>query len=91
MASHGNKGKRGKENKYLPEFREESIRLVVETQRPIIQVAREAGISPQRPATGSGATKRTTAAKHPVLTRVFGHACENSNGATLNWNERTLS
>ena len=35
----------GKTKNYSPEFREEAARLVVETSRPIADVARELGIS----------------------------------------------
>lgn len=35
----------GRKSNYSPEFREEAARLVIETQRPIVQVARELGIS----------------------------------------------
>jgi transposase len=35
----------GKYRTYTPEFREEAVRLVVETSRPIADVAREPGIS----------------------------------------------
>jgi transposase-like protein len=36
---------RKKYQKFSPEFRDEAVRLVVETSRPIAQVARELGIS----------------------------------------------
>ena len=32
--------------KFSPEFREEAVRLVIETSRPIAQVAKELGINP---------------------------------------------
>ena len=35
----------GKYRKFTPEFREEAARMVVETSRPIADVARELGIS----------------------------------------------
>ncbi len=35
----------GKTKNYSPEFREEAARLVVETSRPIADVAREIGVS----------------------------------------------
>jgi transposase len=35
----------GKYKKFSPEFREEAARMVVETSRPIAEVARELGIS----------------------------------------------
>ena len=35
----------GKYRKFSPEFREEAARMVVETSRPIADVARELGIS----------------------------------------------
>lgn len=37
----------GRKSNYSPEFREEAVRLVIETQRPIVQVARELGVSPE--------------------------------------------
>ena len=36
---------RKKYRKFSPEFRDEAVRLVVETSRPIAQVARELGIN----------------------------------------------
>ncbi len=36
---------RKKYQKFSPEFRDEAVRLVVETSRPIAQVARELGVS----------------------------------------------
>jgi transposase len=35
----------GKYQKFSPEFREEAARMVVETSRPIVDVARELGIN----------------------------------------------
>ena len=35
----------GKYRKFTPEFREEAARMVVETSRPIADVARELGIN----------------------------------------------
>jgi transposase len=35
----------GKYRKFTPEFREEAARMVVETSRPIAEVARELGIN----------------------------------------------
>jgi transposase len=35
----------GKYRKFTPEFREEAARMVVETSRPIVEVARELGIN----------------------------------------------
>ncbi|MFD6094895.1 IS3 family transposase [Nocardiopsis flavescens] len=35
----------GRTSKYSPEFREEAVRLVLETQKPIVQVAKDLGIS----------------------------------------------
>ncbi|MEU4392040.1 transposase [Kribbella sp. NPDC023855] len=37
----------GKARKYTPEFRREAARLVIESDRPIAQVAREIGVGPQ--------------------------------------------
>jgi transposase len=36
---------RKKYQKFSPEFRDEAVRLVVETSRPIAQVARQLGVS----------------------------------------------
>jgi transposase-like protein len=33
-----------RKHNYTPEFREEAVKLVIETSRPIAQVARELGI-----------------------------------------------
>ena len=38
----------GKYRKFTPEFREEAARMVVETSRPIADVARELGINAER-------------------------------------------
>ena len=35
----------GKYRKFTPEFREEAARMVVETSRPIVEVARELGVN----------------------------------------------
>lgn len=35
----------GKYRKFSPEFRDDAVRLVIETSRPIAQVARELGIN----------------------------------------------
>ena len=35
----------GKYRRFTPEFREEAARMVVETSRPIVEVARELGIN----------------------------------------------
>jgi transposase len=35
----------GKPKKYSPEFKEEAARMVVETSRPIVDVARETGVN----------------------------------------------
>lgn len=36
---------RGKKPRFSPEFREEAVKMVIETSRPIAQVARELGLS----------------------------------------------
>ena len=35
----------GRTSKYSPEFREEAVKMVIETSRPIAEVARENGIN----------------------------------------------
>ena len=50
----------GKYRKFTPEFREEAARMVVETSRPIADVARELGISE----TSLGNWVRTYREKH---------------------------
>ena len=35
----------GRSSKYSPEFRDEAVKMVIETSRPIAHVARENGIS----------------------------------------------
>ena len=35
----------GRHSKYSPEFRDEAVKMVVETSRPIAEVARENGIN----------------------------------------------
>lgn len=37
----------GKRRKYTPEFREQAARLVIETGRPVAQVAAEIGVGEQ--------------------------------------------
>ena len=37
----------GKRRKYTPEFREEAVRLVIETGRPVAHVAAEIGVGEQ--------------------------------------------
>jgi transposase len=41
---------------YSPEFREEAVKLVIETSRPIAQVAKEPGIVVGGPLVGSVAS-----------------------------------
>lgn len=36
----------GKRQRFSPEFREQAVRLVVETSRPIAEVGRELGVNP---------------------------------------------
>ena len=36
----------GKRQRFSPEFREQAVRLVVETSRPIVEVGRELGVNP---------------------------------------------
>ena len=36
----------GRNSKYSPEFRDEAVKLVIETSRPIVEVAREIGVNP---------------------------------------------
>ena len=35
----------GRSSKYSPEFRDEAVKLVIETSRPIVEVAREIGVN----------------------------------------------
>ena len=52
----------GKYRKFTPEFREEAARMVVETSRPIADVARELGINERPLVTGCGPTAESTPA-----------------------------
>ena len=36
----------GHNSKYSPEYRDEAVKLVIETSRPIVEVAREIGVNP---------------------------------------------
>ena len=57
----------GKYKTYSPEFREEAARLVVETSRPIADVARELGVSETSLGNWVRAWRRKHAADEPPL------------------------
>jgi transposase len=57
----------GKTKNYSPEFREEAARLVVETSRPIADVARELGISETSIGNWVRAYRKTHAEDEPLL------------------------
>jgi len=57
----------GKTKNYSPEFREEAARLVVETSRPIADVARELGISETSVGNWVRAYRKTHAGDEPPL------------------------
>jgi transposase-like protein len=57
---------RSKKN-YSPEFREEAVKLVIETSRPIVQVARELGIVEGTLGNWVNAYRREHAGDEPAL------------------------
>ncbi len=57
----------GKYRKFSPEFREEAARMVVETSRPIADVARELGISETSLGNWVRAYRRKHAGDEPPL------------------------
>jgi transposase len=54
--------------KYSPEFREEAVKAVIETSRPIAQVARELGIVEGTLGNWVNAFRREHAGEEPPLT-----------------------
>ena len=54
--------------KYSPEFREEAVKAVIETSRPIAQVARELGIVEGTLGNWVNAYRREHAGEEPQLT-----------------------
>ena len=71
----------GKYRKFTPEFREEAARMVVETSRPIADVARELGINEARSVTGCGPTVRACR-RGAAADRMSGRGCASSSGRT---------
>ncbi len=57
----------GKYRKFSPEFREEAARMVVETSRPIVDVARELGINDTSLGNWVRAYRRKHAGDEPPL------------------------
>jgi transposase-like protein len=53
---------------YSPEFREEAVKLVIETSRPIVQVAKELGIVEGTLGSWVAAYRREHAGEEPPLT-----------------------
>jgi transposase len=54
--------------KFTPEFREEAVKMVIETSRPIAQVARELGILEGTLGNWVNAYRREHAGEEPALT-----------------------
>lgn len=52
---------------FTPEYREEAVKSVIETSRPVAEVARELGINPGTLSNWVGAFKRDHAGEEPAL------------------------
>ncbi|GAB3840882.1 transposase [Kribbella italica] len=52
---------------FTPEYREEAVKSVIETSRPVAQVARELGINPGTLSNWVSAYKRDHAGEEPAL------------------------
>lgn len=52
---------------FTPEYREEAVKSVIETSRPVAQVARELGINPGTLSNWVGARRRDHAGEEPAL------------------------
>lgn len=52
---------------FTPEYREEAVKSVIETSRPVVEVARELGINPGTLSNWVGAFKRDHAGEGPAL------------------------
>jgi transposase-like protein len=57
----------GKYKKFSPEFREEAARMVIETSRPIAEVAREIGVSETTLGNWTRAYREAHAEDEPAL------------------------
>lgn len=57
-----------KRRKFSPEYREEAVKLVIETSRPVAQVARELGLVEGTLGNWVNAYRREHAGEEPVLT-----------------------
>jgi transposase len=53
---------------FTPEYREEAVKSVIETSRPVAQVAKELGINPGTLSNWVGAYRREHAGEEPALT-----------------------
>jgi len=74
----------GKYRKFTPEFREEAARMVVETSRPIAEVARELGINETSLGNWMRAYREKHAGDEPRCRFPSGRGCGNSSARTAN-------
>ena len=52
---------------FTPEYREEAVKSVIETSRPVAQVAKELGVNPGTLSNWVGAYRRDHAGQEPAL------------------------
>ena len=82
---------RSKRN-FSPEFREEAVKLVIETSRPIAQVARELGIGEGTLGIGSRLIAGITPGMSRLWVSVSGNGCGswNAKRASCGWRTNSL-
>jgi transposase len=75
----------GKYRKFTPEFREEAARMVVETSRPIVEVARELGVNETSVGNWVRAYREKHAGDELRCSFRSGRGCGNLSGRTASF------
>ena len=75
----------GKYRIYSPEFKEEAVRLVIESSRPIADVARELQITETSLGNWVRAWRESMQRMSRRFRRLNGPGCASWNGSTASW------